>query len=164
MNKLIMGLQIKNKDYQQKRAQRSSKNNSQKNHTFKYMIIGGLITSLIVLFLVLYINQYVQISRKNLRLEALEEEKQQVKRDELYLQIQISRLQSLARIEEVAKDEFNMVEPGEINYLMLEEDNVKKNYVQDEFQSETNDSKFNFREKLAIWIRGLTQVEAGSLD
>ncbi|MCK8827134.1 septum formation initiator family protein [Natroniella acetigena] len=155
---------MKNKGYQQKRVQRSSKNNKQKKYTFKYMVVGGIIISLIVLFLVLYINQYVQISRKNLRVETLEEERQQVKRDKLYLQLQISRLQSLARIEEVAKDEFNMVEPNEIHYLVLEEDTLKEDYDQDEFQSETEDSKFNFGERLVIWLKGLTQVEAGSLD
>ncbi|MCK8817328.1 septum formation initiator family protein [Natroniella sulfidigena] len=158
-----MGLQIKkNKDYQPKRARRSSKNNKQQGYTLKYMLIGGLIIFSIVLFWIVYINQYVQISRKNLRIETLQEERQSLKRDKLYLQLQISRLQSLNRIEEVAKDELNMVKPQEVNYLALEGDKEQEDFEQDEFQSESQ--SLNFRERLTTLIKGLTQVEAGSLD
>ena len=106
-----------------------SKNNSNNNSpnrvtNLKAMLVIVFIIFIIVLFFIIYINQYVKLSRKNIMVEKLEDKKRKLESKKEHLQLKIAELKSLDRVERIAKEELNMKQPDNINYIVI--DSTKK--------------------------------------
>jgi len=138
------------------------------NNTFKLMFFYSFLLFLIGVVFIIYINQYVQVSRLNFQVEKLEEQRDKLKTEKAYLQLEISSLKSLRRIEKIAKDDLGMAEPDEINYIIVEEPQDKKN--KDINLAENKDKeiktvkKKGIKDRIFAWFNNISQVQAGTLD
>lgn len=79
----------------------------------------ALILGLIILGLLLYVAEKVQIYRLGYRIEALKKEKQELERANRSLRIEASSLTSPARIEEIAVKRLGMVRPSRGNVVVV---------------------------------------------
>lgn len=137
---------------------------------FKTMLVIIFIICIIVLFFIMYINQYVQLSRKSFMVEKLEDKKRDLESKKEHLQLKIARLKSLDRVERIAKQELNMEEPDNINYIVIdlneehksksEKDKKKITQQQEETKEELS---FNLEARVQDWFKDLTTVQAGTL-
>lgn len=132
------------------------------------MFFYSFLLFLIGVVFIIYINQYVQVSRLNFQVEKLEEQRDKLKTEKAYLQLEISSLKSLRRIEKIAKDDLGMAEPDEINYIIVEEPQDKKN--KDINLAENKDKeikivkKKGIKDRIFAWFNNISQVQAGTLD
>ncbi len=69
--------------------------------------------------LVAYIGQFVKIAHLNYRISQLEEEFDGIQREIAQLNLKLAREMSVARIEKIAKNELNMVEPVKVEFVLL---------------------------------------------
>ncbi|MGM0502604.1 MAG: cell division protein FtsL [Bacillota bacterium] len=143
---------------------------------FKTMLTIILIILVIVLFFIMYINQYVQISRKSLMVEKLEDEKRQLESKQEHLQLKIAELKSLDRVEKIAKEELNMEQPDNINYIVINPTSDSENLKatsKDQDKEENNKLETkqekekladDLQERMFNWVNDLTTVQAGTLS
>jgi len=139
----------------------------QDNNTFKLMFFYSFLLFLVGVVFIIYINQYVQVSRLNFQVERLEEQRDELKTEKAYLQLEISSLKSLQRIEEIAKNELGMAEPKDINYIVMAE--PKENKSKDinlakNRDKETKPAKKGIKDRIFAWFNNISQVQAGTLD
>jgi len=66
-----------------------------------------------------YIGQFVRMAHLNYRLSQLEEEFNNIQREIDQLNLKLAREMSVARIERIAKNELNMVEPEKVEFVLL---------------------------------------------
>ncbi|AZR73043.1 hypothetical protein BBF96_06305 [Anoxybacter fermentans] len=122
----------------------------------------GCIIFLFGLIVILYIHQYVQISRTNYQIETLKRELAQLKAENEKIRLEIAQNKSLKKIEEKARERFGMVDPENVYYITL------KSETTGESRSSQLDSKEKdvilFVQGVADWFKNLTSVEAGTLD
>lgn len=116
-----------------------------------------MISSLVIV----YINQYVRLSRSNYRLERLESQRSQLKNHNIHLELQISQLKSLDRVEEIAKRDLGMVRPDKINYIVLDRGSTE-DVVLAEVDDTPPEEARNIRDRIANFFDSLTEVQAGS--
>lgn len=165
----------KYRDYsgsQHSRSKRQSNNNSANKITnFKTMLVIIFIIFVIVLFFIMYINQYVQLSRKSFMVEKLEDKKRKLESKKEHLQLKIAKLKSLERVERIAKQDLNMEQPDEINYIVINSKEGNKDKKQNsetqmgERKENNKETKlsFNLEERVERWVKDLTTVQAGTL-
>ncbi|GAB6137106.1 cell division protein FtsL [Halanaerobaculum tunisiense] len=135
-----------------------------KSMTGKQVIGFILIVGIIVFLILIHINQYVQLSRKNVQLEQLKEKKNQLKSEKAHLQLKISNLMSLDRIEKRAKQELGMKEPQQIQYVKVassQDDNLES--VTEESQDKSQ-AKPGITEQIMAWFHSVTNVQADTLQ
>ncbi|MFO7819239.1 MAG: cell division protein FtsL [Halanaerobacter sp.] len=152
-------------------SNKSADNDSDDKITnLKTMLVIIFIISIIILFFIMYISQYVQLSRKSLMVEKLEDKKRRLESKKEHLQLEIARLKSLNRVERIAKQELNMEEPDNINYIVIDSSEEHKNKQGKDNQKitqqqeETKDKlSFNLEEQVKDWFKDLTTVQAGTL-
>ncbi|GAB6100365.1 hypothetical protein JCM16358_22440 [Halanaerocella petrolearia] len=161
-----IGNNKKNQEQQFFLQQGSSQSESTNDQQFKRILWGIFIIVLIVILILIHINQYVQLSRKNLKVEKLKEKRNRLKSENAHLQLKISNLMSLERIEEVAKEELGMKEPDQVHYVVL--DNEQKKSSQQASSKEkkqaNNRSQQNITDKIMAWIDNLANVQADTLE
>ncbi|ADL12279.1 septum formation initiator family protein [Acetohalobium arabaticum] len=174
MNKVIV-VEKKTKDYKkinstasnkekQQRQQKSS-NNNKSDSILIYMIIGILITLITVIFSILYINKYVELSKINLKINQVEKEIETLTAKKQKLKLKISQNKSLSRVEKVAKNELGMIKAEDIEYIAMgqqEMSNIKNKPSVDSTVNRFRLSRLS--RKVISWLQGLTEVEAGTLE
>jgi cell division protein FtsL len=140
----------------------------QDNDTFKLMFFYSFLLFLVGIVFIIYINQYVQISRLNFQIEKLKEQRDELKTKKAYLQLEISSLKSLERIEEIAKNELGMAEPAEINYIVMAEPEDNKsqdiNLAKNTGKEIDATKKKSIKDRIFAWFNNISQVQAGTLD
>ena len=162
------------RDYNSSRYSKSKKksaNSRTKITNSKKMWITIFIIFIIVLFFIMYINQYVQISRKSFMVEKLQDKKRKLQSKKEHLQLKIAELKSLDRVERIAKEELNMEQPDNINYIVINSNESETKLVNKDKSKKTGDKVKEEKEKLAYnledmmfeWINELTTVQAGTL-
>ncbi|MBM7557941.1 cell division protein FtsL [Halanaerobacter jeridensis] len=150
---------------------RLSTNSSNKITNSKTMLMIIFIIFVIVLFFIMYINQYVQLSRKSFMVEKLEDKKRKLESKKEHLQLKIAKLKSLERVERIAKQELNMEQPDNINYIVInakEESEGRKSrektkMTKNQESNKKNKLSLNLEEKVENWVKDLTTVQAGTL-
>ncbi|SDC35247.1 cell division protein FtsL [Candidatus Frackibacter sp. WG12] len=135
------------------------------NRTFIYMISYALLIGIIAIFGILYINKYVEMSKINSRITQVQNRIENLKTNKRKAKLKIAQHKSLDRIERIAKNDLGMVEPDKVNFISMQKvDGVNKK------SNEMNELKTRFNKlnelgyKISTWFKGLTQVEAGTLD
>ena len=109
------------------RQENPSNNNFKKQYlSSRYKLFLFLLLLFILAAVFLQVYQYVQLSRKNIELEELKEERNSLKTDTAYLRLEISRLMSLERIERIARKELGMERPEEVNYITINSNEEEK--------------------------------------
>ena len=133
----------------------------------KYLLLIIFIIVCMLVMILLHINQYAQLSRKNLQIEKLKEKRNQLKTETAHLRLKVSKLMSLERIERIAKEDLNMKHPEEINYVVLK-DNASTG---DSNSTPTKREKVKTRvaekswpQKVGNWFKNLANVQADTLD
>lgn len=160
-----------NQGHYNRSSSQSNKDSTNKITNLKTMLVIIFMISIIALFFILYINQYVQLSRKSFMVEKLEDKKRKLESEKEHLQLKIAKLKSLERVERIAKEELNMEQPDNINYIVINSTNnseTKKNENQKKVaQAKTIDKKnglsFDLEAKVEQWVKDLTTVQAGTL-
>ncbi|NLM96300.1 MAG: hypothetical protein GX175_01550 [Halanaerobiaceae bacterium] len=84
------------------------------------LIAAGVLTAV-------YICQFIQITHLNYRIDILEEEFHGIKEESNLLRYKLAAETSIARIEETARNELNMIEPEIVEIVLLED--VKENEI-----------------------------------
>ncbi|TDX53021.1 cell division protein FtsL [Orenia marismortui] len=140
---------------------------SRSNATFKLMLLYGFLIFLIGILVILYINQYVQISRMNFEVEKLEEKRDKLKTEQAHLQLDISELKSLSRIEKIAKNKLGMIEPNKVKYIVsskpLQKDKLETSKHKENSRNKTNFDK-SIKDRLLVWFSTMSKVQAGTLE
>ncbi len=154
-------------DHHQKNLNQDIKPRVRKNKdniTFKLMFFYGFVIFIIGLFVIIYINQYVEVSRLNFQLEKLEDKRNKIKSENAHLELKISRLKTLDRVEEIAKSNLEMIKPNKVHYITLnsEDRNIDNLTVVAEETKETK--KVKLKDRVLAWFSHLSEVQAGTLD
>jgi len=106
----------------------NKQNNTKKpanKYSFKTVLVTILSLVFIAAILILYICQSVEITHLNYQLVSLKEELNS-KQEEIYqLNIEVARSTSLARIEEIARTKLKMVEPEQVEIIVLNNEENK---------------------------------------
>ncbi|WP_027339309.1 FtsB family cell division protein [Halonatronum saccharophilum] len=141
-------------------------NSKSKNNSFKYVLLYAITIFMMSFLVIIYINQYVRLSRGNYRLERLETQRSQLKNQNIHLELNISQLKSLDRVEEIAKNDLGMIKPDSITYIVLEEESkgdVNEVAKANESLLEEKEDK-SIKARVSNFFNSLTEVQAGSLD
>ena len=144
--------------------QNSYNKNTSKPPTINRKILISLVfIAIITLITVIYISLYVQVSNKNFRIEKLKEEKRLLENQRSRVELQMARMRSIERIENVAINQLEMQRADTVEYLVL----VDEQNEADESQSQTELSERSLSDYLIapfVWFKNLTSVEAGEVD
>ncbi len=142
----------------------SHQTNTNKTPTINRKILFSLVViAIITLITVIYISLYVQVSNKNFRIEKLKEEKRLLENQRSRVELQMARMRSIERIENVAINQLEMQRADTVEYLVL----VDEQNEVDESQSQTELSERSLGDYLIapfVWFKNLTSVEAGEVD
>ena len=102
-----------NEKYNNKKEKKE--NSSKKGLIFLY----ALFLALVALLVVVYINHNLQIMQLNSEIDSLTDEIEQQREINQGLSLELTRKDSLSRIENLARQELNMVEPEQSSTLVL---------------------------------------------
>ncbi len=135
----------------------SNNQKSASEYGFKTILVTILSLVFVAAFLIFYISQSVEITHLNYKLVNLREELT-LKQEKVYqLNIEVARSTSLAKIEEIARTRFKMVEPEQVEIIVL---NNHENKVIDNIEQDKGFSIAKIFDNL--FERGNT-VKAGEL-
>lgn len=96
------------------------KDNSSKNKlSGKTAVFYLFLLLLFALIMVAYIGQCVKITHLNYKMSYLEDELNSIQREIHQLNLKLARELSVARIEQIAKNELNMVEPEKVEFVLM---------------------------------------------
>ncbi|WP_156801228.1 cell division protein FtsL [Halobacteroides halobius] len=157
----------KNYDHHQLSLQQNKSQSPKKKNRLKSIILVVFMIAIIVLLILIHVNQYVKLARRNFKIESLKEKINQLKSEKAHLQLKISRLISLDRIERIAKQELNMKEPENVNYIVLNQTKDDKNMKLSSQKSQKEDNQKpnrGIKEKVLAWFNKLTNVQADTLE
>jgi len=130
----------------------------------KYLLLFIFVIICMLIMVLLHINQYAQLSRKNLQIEELKEKRNQLKTETAHLRLQVSKLISLERIERRAKKNLNLKHPEEINYVVLENEAAEENSSSKKEAEKTMVAEKSWPKKVEDWFKNLANVQADTLD
>lgn len=107
-------------------------NENKNNFSSKGFILCLLAVIIVGTVLLSYIYQYVQITHLNYKINTLEDELNKINEEKDLLNVKVAKKMSIARIEKIARNDLNMVEPEKIEIVILENevekiDNLPKN-------------------------------------
>jgi cell division protein FtsL len=128
------------------------------NRAIVYLLVIVVIVALLVTLVLLHINQYAQLSRKNLEIERLKEKRNKLKSDVAHLQLEVSSLMSLKRIERIATEELGMKRPEEINYLSLD-NNKEEASLNSTPESAKQAKQESLKNRFVSWLQNLAGGE-----
>lgn len=137
------------------------------NNTLLFMVSYMLLIGIIVVFGILYINKYVEMNKLNLQMSQVEKEIQTLKAERQKLKLRISQYKSLDRIERIAKNELGMVNADEVTYISMNQADNSSTPIENRQSFSPLDKILKLRKlgyKISTWFKGLSQVEAGTLD
>ncbi|MBD3155609.1 MAG: hypothetical protein GF368_03050 [Candidatus Aenigmarchaeota archaeon] len=141
-----------------------SKKKQKKDTPFALKALGiGCIIVLFGFIVVLYINQFVQISTTNYQIDKLEKELSDIENKNEKIRLQIAQSQSLEKIENIARKELKMADPDKdkVYYISLENNSTNSNRTKN---TKNNKEETQVVQGVADWFKNLTSVEAGTLD
>lgn len=153
----------KRSNKQGKRTKFEQKKKKETPFALKAVAIGCIIV-VFGFIVVLYINQFVQISRTNYQIERLQKELNELQNKNEKIRLAIAQNQSLDKIETLAREEYQMVDPTneEIYYITLKnKSNNNDKTINDEPEKE---EEIQIVRGVTDWFKNLTSVEAGTLD
>ena len=125
-----------------------------------YTIIYIFMLCLISISILLYVFQVLSINHKSSKLLNLEEELESIKAKNERLEVELASKTSLAEVEKIAKNELNMVEAGEKETLVYD-----NNFGREEkYLADIPKEKFFLAQIYDKIIKEVTTVQAESLD
>lgn len=175
MNKVIV-VEKKTKDYKQinstangekkqRRQQKKQRNDNQSSNILIYMIIGMLIILITTMFGILYINKYVKLNKINSKINQVKQEIETLSAKKQKMKLQISQYKSLGRVEKVAKTQLEMIEPEDIKYITMNQQETTDSKNKPIVDSTTKKFKLSkLSQRVTTWLQELTKVEAGTLE
>lgn len=135
-------------------------NNKSNIKVARTMIFFLLTLILIGFLLVAYIGQSLHIAHLNFKIEKLKVELKEINDSNHELSLQLARDRSLAKIEEIAKNELKMIEPEKMEIIVLN----SKNKNQNSLKELKTDNKFFLARIFGDLLDRLGTVKANSLD
>nr|WP_275589255.1 septum formation initiator family protein [Sporohalobacter salinus] len=129
------------------------------------MFIGILIILITAVFGILYINKYVEMNKISLKINRVEKEIETLNAKKQKLKLKISQHKSLRRVEKVAKTQLGMVEPKDIRYIAMNQQETHD--IKNKLPVDSKTKKFKLGKlshRVISWLQGLTEVEAGTLE
>ena len=129
-----------------------------KNYTAcQFVTVYIAITVLVGLLLVLFIGQSVKITHLNYKLNNLNQQLTELRDKNHQLKLNIARNSSLTKIERIARQKLNMIEPEKMEILVLNNNN---NNIRE--TEETNENNILFLEVFANFFDRIRTVKARS--
>jgi cell division protein FtsB len=152
-------LQTKEKrDYNSGYIEHNAKNISKRGkvsiviiYIFILIVIAGLI--------ILHIGQSLRMTHLDFEVQKLEQVFNQINKENHLLNIKLARDTSLAKVEYIARNELKMVEPDEVEILVLN----TANRIEEVNYKEENNKRF-FTKVFDTFLNSLNTVKADSLD
>jgi hypothetical protein len=114
-------------------------------------VIAGLI--------ILHIGQSLRMTHLDFEVQKLEQVFNQINKENHLLNIKLARDTSLAKVEYIARNELKMVEPDEVEILVLN----TANRIEEVNYKEENNKRF-FTKVFDTFLNSLNTVKADSLD
>ncbi len=133
---------------------------NKKKISLKLMVGFSLILITLGVLLVAYIGQSVQLTHLNYELNYLRDELEVIEETNHKLNLQIARDRSLARIEQIARRELHMIEPEEMEVIVLNDHQTEIEAAGDRVAEE----KFFLAALFDNILERLGTVKADSLD
>jgi len=101
-----------NKEYNQKNKKNDLSSSGVVIFVLAIVIIGAILVS--------YIGQFVQIAHLSYEISRLEDHMESIKAENYLLNIKLAEEKSMAKIEKIARNSLNMVEPDRVEIVLLE--------------------------------------------
>lgn len=101
-----------NKEYNQKNNKNELSSSGVVIFLVAVIIVGAILVS--------YIGQFVQITHLSYDIDELEERIDSIKTENYILKVKLAEKKSMAKIEKIARNSLNMVEPDRVEIVLLE--------------------------------------------
>ena len=129
---MIFLLQHQKKHYNNQRNEKYNTTKDKPQDQKKLVLLYACFLILLGAFVVLYINQNLAIMDLNSEVDQLQQELEVVQEKQQDLRLELTRETSLAKIERIARDELNMVQPENTQTLVLNQHNENQDEIKDQ--------------------------------
>ena len=138
----------------------NNRNNVKKERQNSALLVFSFIifTFMIALILFAYIGQSLQITQLNYTLTEQKQALEKIEQENHQLNLELARSTSLARVERIARAQLHMVEPLEIEVVVLNKNNNKENKI-----INNNEKTFFLASLFDRLIDKIDTVRAGNL-
>ncbi|MFP4661163.1 MAG: hypothetical protein ACLFPF_03140 [Halanaerobiales bacterium] len=147
---------VNNKESKQNKNRTNNKSDISK--TAVVLVVMSVV--LIGIFFVSYICQFVQITHLTYKIDEMESNLDSINDDNYLLRIKLAEEKSMARIEKIAREDLSMVEPEQVEVVVINNDNVRKI---DTLPADTNEQVF-FVKVFNDFMNKIGTVKAEEID